>query len=254
MEATNLKQEPKYMRILEGDDDQPEGATTSPSTDTEHSIVNTIDTSCSNISKRQNYNRIITKEDETVNTGNSQSPVEHESNNTANSVTSTTIYDLYIGKLHPDTSEKDLDAIFSRFGDLHSNIIIRAKSPPVSLCYGFVKFYNLQDAQQAIQYFERNPKYKEQQTIDDDILPFLHGKLCIKVTWAMRNRKLHVSNLNMNITQHSLTNAFSTFGKLESVNISPIGKATTRTTFNYCENNLLSKILYSQSKHEHCRS
>lgn len=56
---------------------------------------------------------------------------------------------LFICKLNPITEDKDLELIFSRFGDIKSCEIIRDYKTGDSLQYGFIEFENAKQCQDA---------------------------------------------------------------------------------------------------------
>lgn len=56
---------------------------------------------------------------------------------------------LFICKLNSITEEKDLELIFSRFGDVVSVDIVRDHETGASLCYGFIEFKHPQSVEKA---------------------------------------------------------------------------------------------------------
>ena len=239
-DATLKYKENKYTCVVDENDKQyAEGSTTIPSnTSTNTSNIADISESTTTSGSDSNHpnDQHVKLDDkkcattlavEVINIKpNTDCTSDIKTSTSDSSTTAITVHDLYVGDLHPETTDIDLSTIFSRFGDLYTTVIIRAKASKVSLCYGFVKFYHAEDAQQAISHFENisttNTNMKRQ-TIGEEVAQLLHNKLDIKVKWAIRNRKLHVSNLNIDVTHHDLVNVFNSYGILENVNINTIG-------------------------------
>jgi RNA recognition motif-containing protein len=106
--------------------------------------------------------------------------------------------DLFIGDLARDVTEHDLQVAFQPFGNIKELIIKRAKMTKVSLCYGFVKYSTHESAQTALSTMHGSQ---------------INGK-DIRVSWAQRNARIHVSNLDSSVTTLELIAEFKKFGQL----------------------------------------
>jgi len=84
---------------------------------------------------------------------------------------------LFVCKLHPVTTEEDLDLIFSRFGKIKSCDIIRDHVTNDSLCYGFIEYESAESAEEA--YFKMNKVL-----IDDRRIHVDFSQSVAKVDWS----------------------------------------------------------------------
>ena len=126
-------------------------------------------------------------------TDNQASPTTLEyadSNNTA---------DLFIGDLPKELTEKDIADTFTKYGEVVQLLIKRAKVTKISLGYGFVKYKNQDDAINAYNSLRNGC--------------CIDGKE-IRVGWAQRNCKIHIGNLEPNVTIEDIHREFSVFGNL----------------------------------------
>lgn len=55
-------------------------------------------------------------------------------------VSSTGVTSLYVGDLHPETTEEDLEKVFKEMGVISSIRLCRCTITKKSLCYGYVNF------------------------------------------------------------------------------------------------------------------
>jgi len=83
---------------------------------------------------------------------------------------------LFVCKLHPVTTEEDLELIFSRFGIIKACDIIRDHKTNDSLCYGFIEYENKESAEEA--YFKMNKVL-----IDDRRIHVDFSQSVAKVDW-----------------------------------------------------------------------
>ncbi|KAG8185123.1 hypothetical protein JTE90_005719 [Oedothorax gibbosus] len=117
---------------------------------------------------------------------------------------------LYVGNLHPDCNEATLYQKFSRFGKLQNVHICRDFLTRQSLGYGYVNFFLLSEAENAIS------------SINYDAIL---GKP-IRVMWAKNKDKkfnvsanLFVKNIHPDIDERILHDIFSSYGGILSLKI-----------------------------------
>ncbi|KAL4560443.1 hypothetical protein LXL04_032594 [Taraxacum kok-saghyz] len=119
---------------------------------------------------------------------------------------------LYVGDLHRQIDETQLNNVFSEYPSLSSVRICKDSSTTRSLCYGYVNFTSPQDA--AIRAIESKNN------------TMLYGKM-IRVTWSHRDPDVRrsgignvfVKNLNDSIDNVQLQELFKAFGNILSCKV-----------------------------------
>merc|ERR1719213_921954 len=126
---------------------------------------------------------------------------------------------LYVGDLHPDTTEAILYEVFNSVGPVASIRVCRDTVSRRSLGYGYVNFHAVSDAERAL-----------------DTLNYsnIKGRVC-RVMWIHRDPSLmksgvgnvFVKNLDRNIDNKALYDTFSLFGNILSCKVvtDPSGKS-----------------------------
>jgi polyadenylate-binding protein len=118
---------------------------------------------------------------------------------------------LYVGDLHPDITEAVLFEAFQSAGTVASCRICRDSVSRKSLGYGYVNYYNVEDAEKALETLN----YQR-----------IKGRSC-RVMWSQRDaatRKdaagnIFVKNLDESIDNKALHDTFSIFGHILSVKV-----------------------------------
>ncbi|KAL8260813.1 hypothetical protein R6Q59_024862 [Mikania micrantha] len=118
---------------------------------------------------------------------------------------------LYVGDLHPDTTENDLYLLFSMIGPLSFVRVCRDRFSRRSLCYGYINFYNPSHAYVALSSLNHAD---------------LRGKP-MRIMWCQRDpvtrrtgiANLFVKNLNLAVTDMKLEEVFGKFGRILSCKI-----------------------------------
>ncbi|KAJ9559695.1 hypothetical protein OSB04_004855 [Centaurea solstitialis] len=118
---------------------------------------------------------------------------------------------LYVGDLHPDTTENDLYVLFATIGPLHSVRICRDRLSRKSLCYAYINFYLPSHAAMAISRLNHTS---------------LRGKP-MRIMWCERDpvgrrtgiANLFVKNLDSMVTDAKLEEVFEKFGRILSCKI-----------------------------------
>jgi polyadenylate-binding protein len=119
---------------------------------------------------------------------------------------------LYIGDLHPEVNESELFELFKTNSiNTFSIKICRDTSTSASLCYGYVNFYSMEDAERAL----TTMNYTK-----------LHNKP-VRLMWSQRDPSLRksginnvfVKNLPKDFTTAKLCQMFSLYGNILSAKI-----------------------------------
>jgi len=118
---------------------------------------------------------------------------------------------LYVGDLHPDISEAALYEAFQSAGSVASCRVCRDSTTRKSLGYGYVNYYNVEDAEKALETLN----YQR-----------IKGRSC-RVMWSQRDansRKdaagnIFVKNLDCSIDNKALNDTFSIFGRITSCKV-----------------------------------
>ncbi|KAE8664167.1 Polyadenylate-binding protein 7 [Hibiscus syriacus] len=121
---------------------------------------------------------------------------------------------LYVGDLHPDTTDGTLFDSFNAFKGISSVRVCRDSSTGRSLCYGYVNFSSLEDAHYAMEKMNHS---------------LIHGKM-IRVAWCLRDpdtRKsgvgnVFVKNLSESIDSVGLQELFQRFGNVISCKVATL--------------------------------
>jgi len=126
---------------------------------------------------------------------------------------------LYVGDLHPDTTEAMLYEIFNAVGPVGSIRVCRDTVTRKSLGYGYVNFHNVSDAERALETLNYSS---------------IKGRAC-RIGWSQRDPSLRksgvgnivVKNLDRNIDNKALFDTFSLFGNIHSCKVAcdPMGKS-----------------------------
>ena len=111
---------------------------------------------------------------------------------------------LIVNYLPKSMSDEYFRVLFAKYGDIRSARIIRNKTTGYSYGFGFVDYFNTEDAERAIE--------------------SLNGSNCknkkIKVSYArpssdeIKNANLYVSNLPPNYNEKDVCNLFSKYGEI----------------------------------------
>ncbi|CAK0801246.1 unnamed protein product, partial [Prorocentrum cordatum] len=119
---------------------------------------------------------------------------------------------LYVGDLHPDIAEATLYEAFQSAGNVASCRVCRDSVSRKSLCYGYVNYYTVEDAEKAL-----------------DTLNYMSikGKPC-RIMWSQRdstrrqstNSNIFVKGLDLSIDNKALHDTFSVFGHILSCKVS----------------------------------
>lgn len=118
---------------------------------------------------------------------------------------------LYVGDLHPDTTEAVLYEHFQTIGKVASCRVCRDGISRKSLGYGYVNYYNVDDAEKAM---------------DELNYSSIKGRCC-RVMWSQRDSSLRkeatgnifVKNLSEAIDNKALHDTFSIFGHILSCKV-----------------------------------
>nr|GMC73190.1 polyadenylate-binding protein 6-like [Ipomoea batatas] len=118
---------------------------------------------------------------------------------------------LYVGDLHPETTEADLEAAFSYIGPLDSFRICRDAVSGKSLCYAFVNYFCISHASKALACLNHKT---------------LRGKP-MRIMWWQRDPVLiksgignvFVKNLAPSVTSDQLESMFSKYGTILSCKV-----------------------------------
>jgi len=118
---------------------------------------------------------------------------------------------LYVGDLHPETTEAVLYEHFATVGKVASCRVCRDGITRKSLGYGYVNYYNVDDAEKAL---------------DDLNYSQIKGRCC-RVMWSQRDSSLRkeatgnifVKNLSEAIDNKALHDTFSIFGHVLSCKV-----------------------------------
>jgi hypothetical protein len=116
---------------------------------------------------------------------------------------------LIVNCVHPVVVEAELEAIFSREGEVISARIIRDWNTGQSLCYGFVIFAHLGNAKRAVYRFNGTRLYNKTIKVSH-ALPSLPG---------LRDANLYVSGFPIHLTHAAFINLFSKYGVVISARI-----------------------------------
>ncbi|KAK9066102.1 hypothetical protein SSX86_015504 [Deinandra increscens subsp. villosa] len=119
---------------------------------------------------------------------------------------------LYVGDLHPDTTENDLLLLFSKIGPVSFVRICRDRFSLKSLCYGYVNFCTPSHADVALSSLNHTE---------------LKGKP-MRIMWCQRDpvmrrtgiANLFVKNLDLLVTDVKLEEVFGKFGRILSCKVS----------------------------------
>ena len=102
---------------------------------------------------------------------------------------------LFLGDLPPNATVEQISALFPELQVSHVEIKI-INSTKGTLCYSFISFANADYCQRAFD------KYDGKQALFPD------GTV-VRIGWAKRNSRLHVSNLDENTTEKDLIDLFT---------------------------------------------
>jgi len=124
---------------------------------------------------------------------------------------------LFVGNLHPDLSEKELEEVFSKYAKAICVKICRAEETNISLGHGYVNYTTNDEAIATIEKMNKT---------------FLYGKE-IRVTFSCRDPEIRresnvfTKNLVETINDKELMNLFGPFGNVLSckVAVDPQGKS-----------------------------
>lgn len=127
---------------------------------------------------------------------------------------------LYVGDLHPDTTEIHLQEKFAAHGPIAIIHVCRDSVTRRSLGYAYVNYYSHVDAQQAMDKLN----YTE-----------IRGRCC-RIMWNNRERQVRASqeanifvkNLDPNIDSRNLYDTFSIFGHILSCKVSTDAQGGSR--------------------------
>lgn len=111
---------------------------------------------------------------------------------------------LIVNYLPQEMTDEHFRVLFAKYGDIRSARIIRNKNTNYSYGFGFVDYFNPEDAEQAIEHLNGSVQ---------------NGK-SIKVAFArpssdeIKNANLYITNLPPNFTESKVTNLFSPYGEI----------------------------------------
>jgi len=129
---------------------------------------------------------------------------------------------LFVCKLNPITSARDLDIIFSRFGPISSCDIVRDEKTGASLCYGFINFTSPAAAETA--YLKMDNVLIDDRRIRVDFSQSVAG------VWNAHRRGQGKALVpGMEVKRHGRTPALGSFqypGNVKRENLERIGPTT----------------------------
>ena len=126
---------------------------------------------------------------------------------------------LFVGQVPRDWSEKDLQAIFEPFGDIHSLNLLQDKATGQHKGCAFLTYYENESAKAA-----------QEELHERKTLPGARNPIQVKPATSETNadtRKLFLGMLSRSLDEKDLTTMFSQFGTIEDVTIlkTPDGKS-----------------------------
>nr|GMC73191.1 polyadenylate-binding protein 6-like [Ipomoea batatas] len=113
-------------------------------------------------------------------------------------------YTLYVGDLHPETTEADLEAVFSMIGPLDSFGIRRDVVSGKSLCYGFVNFFCISHGNKSFHFSKYVSIFKKKEERMMDLFN------------EQKFTNVYVKNIGYNMTEELLREMFSVYGNINS--------------------------------------
>jgi len=111
---------------------------------------------------------------------------------------------LIVNYLPQTMSSDDLKTIFQSIGPIESYKLIRDKPSQQSLCFGFVNYVNIEDAEKAIKSFNGLK-------IENKIIKVSYARPSCE---SIKGANLYVSGLPRNWTQDDMNNYFSQCGRV----------------------------------------